>query len=166
MGDTIEDTEIDKYTFPEFVFDPQNRRTLSFVFVSSSIKLSDAEGNLMSKEGLTSRDPGSYEAVLDTGSNCLNLPKRNLLEDMVRKLRVKLMQKGHDEERIAQMWRKADNGFIFVKEGAFSSLPVIGFTLSEGRTSIPIKIHPKHYCVKVESGERALFVQENPYPIL
>ncbi|KAF4677637.1 hypothetical protein FOZ62_020315, partial [Perkinsus olseni] len=110
-------------------------------------------------EGLTRRGPGSYLAIVDTGANGIYLPQLNLVEDILMSLKVKLRQKGYDDERISLMWRREGNGFLHVKEEAVSFLPVLGLAITDGPEPLMVKIHPKHYCMKLGGGKVVVSVQ-------
>ncbi|KAF4692991.1 hypothetical protein FOZ63_008537 [Perkinsus olseni] len=164
LGDTIDESEAAKYIFPEFTSSPKTQQALPTVWVSS-VKLLDANDNLLRTEGSTLRNPSSYQALLDTGTSDILLSQPELLEDISYKIRMNLKNKGYTEERVNQMWRRGTR-FLRVEEEAFPSLPVLEFRLGYGSKSTSLKIPPKHYCINKRKGVLLLKIGEAKSSIL
>ncbi|KAF4683041.1 hypothetical protein FOZ63_028071 [Perkinsus olseni] len=159
LGDALDESKAGKHKFVDYAYNPEKHRAFAAVQVSS-LRLFDAQGALLMKEGLVRRRPDSLLSMVDTGANGIYLPYPGLLKDIKSKLRMKLKKKGYTEKQINEMWREDQGPLVQVKEEALDSLPVLGFHLGEGDNSIPIRIHPKHYCVHTGDGDVIIFVQE------
>ncbi|KAF4695807.1 hypothetical protein FOZ63_030499 [Perkinsus olseni] len=165
LGGTVERSKSTKYTFPQFTYDPRFYRARTSVWVSS-LKLFDPRGNLTTKERPVGLHSSSFSTTMDTGANGVYLPYEGLLEDIERELKKEMKGKGYREKQIGEVWRRDEWGVVYVKEEAFDSLPVLGFQLGEGDYSIPIKIHPMHYCADTLEGEYLIFVQQTNHSVL
>ncbi|KAF4683040.1 hypothetical protein FOZ63_028070 [Perkinsus olseni] len=160
LGDALDESEAGEYKFVDYAYDPESYRAFAAVWVSS-LRLFDAEGALLMKEGLIRKRPISFLSTVDSGANGIYLPYPGLLEDIESKLRMRLEKIGYSEKQMNEMWREDQGPLVQVKEEALDSLPVLGLELGEGDNSIPIRIHPKHYCVHTGDGDVIIFVQEN-----
>ncbi|KAF4751740.1 hypothetical protein FOZ63_000012 [Perkinsus olseni] len=171
LGDTIDESETAKYTFPEFTSSTKTQQALPTVWVSS-VKMLDTNDNLLRTEGSTLRNTSSYPALVDTGTSDILLSQPELLEDISYKIRMNLKKKGYTEERVSQMWRRGtlprvtDQGFLRVEEEASPSLPVLEFQLGHGSKSMSLKIPPRHYCINKRKGVLLLKIGEAKSSIL
>ncbi|KAF4661388.1 hypothetical protein FOZ61_003336 [Perkinsus olseni] len=153
IGGAVDSAGAAKYIFPKFIIHPDAHRAFAAVFVSS-LKLFDSRGKLLTKEGPFTRNPQSFHAILDTGASGIYLPQVDLLGDIKRKLLMTWRKNHHTEKRgIDEISSVDDNGLLHLDEEAFDCLPVLGFRLGEELNSIPIKIHPEHYCGDPQDGE-------------
>ncbi|KAF4701709.1 hypothetical protein FOZ63_032195 [Perkinsus olseni] len=159
-GEALDESKAGEYKFVDYAYDPESYRAFAAVWVSS-LRPFDAQGALLMKEGLVRKRPISFLSMVDTGANGIYLPYPGLLEDIKSKFKMKLEKIGYSEKQINEMWREDQGPLVQVKEEAFDSLPVLGLQLGEGDNSIPIRIHPRHYCVHTGKGYVIIFVQEN-----
>ncbi|KAF4706020.1 hypothetical protein FOZ63_007397 [Perkinsus olseni] len=160
LGDVLDESKAGEYRFVDYGYNPKTYRAFANVWVSS-FGLFDAQSALLMKEGLLRGSPNPFLSMLDSGANGIYFRYPNLLEDIKSKLKMKMKKNGYTEEQIDEMWQDGIGPLVQAKEEVFDSLPVLGFHLGEGDNSIPIKIHPKHYCVHTGNGDVVLFVQEN-----
>ncbi|KAF4650350.1 hypothetical protein FOZ61_000398 [Perkinsus olseni] len=160
LGDALDESKAGEYRLVDYGYNPKTYRAFANVWVSS-LRLLDAQGAQLMKAGLVRRRPDSLLSMLDTGANGIYLPYPGLLKDIKSRLGMKLKKNGYTEEQINKMWREDQGPLAQVKEEAFDSLPVLGFHLGEGDNSIPIKIHPRHYCLHTGDGDVIVYVQES-----
>ncbi|KAF4695800.1 hypothetical protein FOZ63_008474 [Perkinsus olseni] len=160
LGDTLDESKRTKYMFPEWVSDSKYHRAFPAVSLSS-MELFYGDGRQSErKKGLKLRKSRSFVMTLATGANGIYLPYRSTLDNIEKKMKRRLEEKkGYTKEKIDQMWLKGEDGFAHVKSRAFGSLPVLGLELGDANNSIPIKIHPRHYCGNTEQGDVIVFVR-------
>ncbi|KAF4697500.1 hypothetical protein FOZ62_003048 [Perkinsus olseni] len=165
LGEKLDESTATKYKWQKIVYSEKFHEALATVWVSS-VKMSGGRSRLLPLESRASEYPGPNLTTIDTGGPIVSLAIPGLLEDLEKSLKMKLRRKGYDDEKIARMFRRDENGFLFVKQRVFKYLPVLKLRLDDGSNSVSIKIYPQHYCVGLESGELELMLQSETVSVL
>ncbi|KAF4680036.1 hypothetical protein FOZ60_014163 [Perkinsus olseni] len=131
LGEKLDESTAAKHKWQTIVYSEKFHEALATVWVSS-VKLSGGRRRLFPLESRASEYPGPNLSIIDTGGPIVSLAIPGLLEDLEKSLKMKLRRKGYDEEKIARMFRRDENGFLYVKQRVFKYLPVLKLRLNDG----------------------------------
>ncbi|KAF4673789.1 hypothetical protein FOL46_006488 [Perkinsus olseni] len=99
------------------------------------------------------------DGVFDTGHNTVGLPYPGLQEAVLNAMTGGLRADGYDAAEIAALWWRDKQGFLWVRGQARAYLPVLRIRLGDESKTIPIELHPEHYCGKIVRGEVGVYVR-------
>ncbi|KAF4736320.1 hypothetical protein FOZ63_029215 [Perkinsus olseni] len=155
LGDTIDESDLSNYMFPQWTDDGIHHRAFAAVSVLSVEVLHPrrvARGDRPAKSFLDfsgrRTNQSAFRAQIGTGFTGLYLLYPDLFEEIKKKLKRALRRAGHKE----LIWGRNENGVAYVPEGVRPFLPVLRLRLGGGGNSIPISIFPEHYCLRTGQG--------------
>ncbi|KAF4759359.1 hypothetical protein FOZ63_028356, partial [Perkinsus olseni] len=156
LGDAPEESKMANRTL-HLVHDPVFNRSLATLLVSSVEVLGEGEKLSLHIEGMHSK--ASILTILDTGHNTVGLPFPGFEEAVLNAMTGGLRADGYDAAEVAALWWRDMQGFLWVRGQALAYLPVLRLRLGDESNTIPIDLHPEHYCGKIVRGEVGVYVR-------
>ncbi|KAF4724511.1 hypothetical protein FOZ63_025650 [Perkinsus olseni] len=154
LGDAPEESEMANRTL-HIAHHPVFNRSLATLLVSSVEVLGKGENLSLHTEGM---HPKAILTILDTGHNTVGLPYPGFEETVLNAVGG-LRAHGYDAAEIAALWWRDKQGFLWLRGQALAYLPVPRIRLGDESKTIPIELHPEHYCGKIVRGEVGVYVR-------
>ncbi|KAF4720742.1 hypothetical protein FOZ62_024855 [Perkinsus olseni] len=159
LGDSIDKSHKARYVFPEWPDQPSYHRAMPALSVST-VELLDSQGRVMDGKSSIHQHNASFRVGVDTGSRSIFLPHPGVLQGIERTLKRGMREHGYGEELIGRSWHLNPYGVAFVALEFYKFLPVLRLRLEGGNDSVPIEIHPIHYCTLAQGEYVVIYVSQ------